>query len=172
MPTINTKRFVLRSFRKGDEKSLTENINDKDIYKFTLRIPHPYTLKDGKRWIKDSIKLQKNKKKDKVNFAIDINGGVVGGIGIQNIENYKAEIGYWLGKKYWKKGIMTEALKIVTNYGFYKLKLKRIYAYVFPKNKASIYVLENNGYKCEGLLKKHALKDGKFMNGLVYAKVR
>ena len=63
-------------------------------------------------------------------------------------------------------------MKIVTNFGFNKLKLRRVYAYVFTKNKTSARVLEKNGYKFEGLLRKHANKDGRLIDSLLYAKVR
>jgi len=48
---IQTKRFILRPYRKGDEKSLVENINDKNVSKFMLNIPYPYKPKDAKKWI-------------------------------------------------------------------------------------------------------------------------
>ena len=167
MPIIKSKRFVLRPLRKGDEKSLVENINDKDIYRYTLRIPHPYTMKHAKQWI-NSVK---KKDKTKINLAIVVNGEVVGGIGLNDIQKHKAEIGYWLGKKYWNKGVMTKAVKLVTDFGFRNLKLKRIYAHIRPENKASIIVLERNRFKLEGLMRKEAFKDGKFIDALLYAKI-
>lgn len=176
---IQTKRFILRPYRKGDEKSLVENINDKNVSKFMLNIPYPYKPKDAKKWINNWLKRKKQNKKDfgfvlniNSSFALDIDGNVVGGIGLNNIEKHKAEIGYWLGKEYWDKGIMTEVVKLVTNFGFKRLKLRRIYAYIFIRNKASIRILKKNGYKCEGLLKKHHLKKGKFIDVLLYAKVK
>mgnify|MGYP001582301576 CR=1 FL=1 len=171
MIVIKSKKFVLRSFKKGDEKSLQKNINDKDIYKYTLRIPYPYTMKDAKKWVNSYLKLKGKKKKTKIMFAIDINGEVAGVIGFDPIENHKAEIGYWLAKKYWSQGIMTEAVELVTKFGFQRIKLKRITAPVFSKNKASARVLEKNGYKFEGLLRKHYFKDEKFIDALLYAKV-
>ena len=168
MIIIKSKRFILRPLTKGDENALIRNINDRYVYKYTLRIPHPYTLRHAKQWINSA----KKKDKTKINFAIDIDGEVVGGIGLNDIEKHKSDIGYWLGRKYWNKGIMTEAIKIVTNFGFNELKLRRIYAYVNVKNKASAQVLENNGYELEGLLRKYYLKDGKLMDALLYAKVK
>ncbi|MFH0868271.1 MAG: GNAT family protein [Candidatus Woesearchaeota archaeon] len=167
---IKSKKFILRPYRKGDEESLIKNINDKVIYRYTCNIPYPYKQKDAKQWIARCKK--RNKKKTEINFAIDINRKVVGGAGFLNIENHKAEIGYWLGKKYWGKGIVTEAVKLVTNFGFKKLHLKRIYATVFLKNKASARVLEKNGYKREGIMRKFHLKDGKFLDAILYAKVK
>lgn len=169
---IKSKKFILRPYRKGDEKSSQKNINDKAIYRYTLRIPYPYTMKEAKKWISQCIKSKKNKNKKEIHFAIDRNGEVIGGMGFTDIEKHKAEIGYWLGKKYWNKKIMTEAVKLMTNFGFNKLKLKRIYAKVNSKNKASTKVLENNSYKLEGLLRKDGIKKGKYIDALLYAKVK
>ena len=107
-----------------------------------------------------------------MNFAIDIEGKVIGGIGLDNIEGHEAEIGYWLGQQYSGKGIMTSAVKLVTEYGFSRLGLSRIYAYVFTFNKASARVLEKAGYKYEGKLRKNVLKEGRLIDNLLFAKVK
>ena len=172
MPIIKSKNFILREYRKGDEKSLIENINDRYIYDMTSRIPHPYKLKDARKFINKCIKLRRQKKKTAVYFAIDINGEVIGGIGIDSIEIYKGEIGYWIGRKYRNKGIATKAVKLMTDFGFKKLRLKRIYAHVLPKNKASDRVLEKNSYEFEGLLRKHHIKNGKLIDAELYAKIK
>ena len=162
----------MRPFRRGDEKSLAENINNKKIYRNTLSIPYPYTLKDAQEWVMKNLKELKKKKPAMINFVIDINGGVAGSVGLSKIEGHKAEIGYWLAEKYWNKGIMSEAVKLVTKFGFDKLKLKRIYAFVFCFNKASMRVLEKVGYKFEGILKKNSKKDGKFIDDYLFAKIK
>ena len=172
MPTIRSKQFTLRPFRRGDEESLIKNINNKKVARNTLRIPYPYKKKNARFWISHNLKLQKKKKKTGINFAIDINGKVIGSIGLDKIEVHKAEMGYWLGEKYWGQGIMTSAVKLVTKYGFTKLGLRRIYADVFPFNKASARILEKAGYKYEGRLRKDVLKDNKPKDHLLFAKVK
>lgn len=172
MVVIKSKKFILRPYRRGDEKSLQKNINDKYIYKYTLRIPHPYKLKDAKYWIGRCIKLSKKKNRTSENFAIIINDEVVGGIGLDNIDNHKGEIGYWLARKLWNHGVITEAIKVITNFGFRKLKLRRIYAHVVSNNKSSIKVLQKNRYKLEGIMRKHHFRDNKFMNIMIYAKTK
>ena len=170
--TLRSKSFVLRPFRRGDETSLRRNINNGKIYRYTLRIPHPYTLKHAKEWVHKNLQLQRKEKPSQVSFAIDSNGEVIGGIGLSSIENHKAELGYWLAEKHWGKGIMTKAVKLVCNFGFRSLKLKRIYATVQPRNKPSVGVLEKNGFLFEGIMKKSYKKDGKLLDGLMYAKTR
>ena len=172
MVIIKSKDFILRPFKKGEKDSLAENINNKKIYRNTLNIHYPYTSKDAKGWIAKNLKEAKKGKPTEVNFVIDIRGGVAGSVGFSKIDGHKAEIGYWLGEKYWGQGVMTEAVKLVTKFGFKKLKFKRIYAYVFPWNKASMRVLEKVGYKLEGILRKHVKKDNKFIDGYLFAKVR
>jgi len=172
MVIIKSKKFILRPFRKGDEKSLIKHINNRTIAKNTLRIPYPYKLKDACWWINRNLKLNRKKKKTEINFAITANREVIGGIGLDRIYGHCAEIGYWLGKKYWGQGIMTEAVKLVTKYGFEKLGLRRIYAFTFPLNKASAGVLKNAGFKYEGKLRKHVKKGNKFLDDLLFAKVK
>ena len=170
---IKANKFILRSYRKGDEKSLVENINDKNVSKFMSTVPFPYKLKDARFWINRSRKLENKKIKNEIHFAIDITGKVVGGIGLMHIEKaHKAEIGYWIGRNYWNIGIMTNVVKLMSDFGFKKLKLKRIYAKVFLKNKASAKVLEKNGFRLEGLMRKEMTKKDKLYDAYLYSKLK
>ncbi|NQU77688.1 GNAT family N-acetyltransferase [Candidatus Falkowbacteria bacterium] len=141
MPVIKSKNFTLRPYKKSDEKSLILNINNKKIYRNMSRVPYPYTSKDANEWITQTFKKAKKKESNEVNFAIAVAGEVAGGISLFDISGHKAEIGYWLGENYWGQGIMSAACKLVTKFGLEKLKLIRIYAFVFPWNKASMKVL-------------------------------
>jgi RimJ/RimL family protein N-acetyltransferase len=66
---------------------------------------------------------------------------------------------------------MTEAVKMVTKFGFNRLRLKRIYANVFPFNKTSMQILRRNGYRLEGIIRKNTKKDNKFFDDHLFAKV-
>lgn len=172
-PTIKTEHFILRPFKMSDAELVVENVNDKKIYRHTLVIPYPYTLKDAKQWFRKVINNQRKKIPESVVFAIEIDRQAVGSISINKIKReHKAEIGYWLGEKYQGKGIMTQAIKEITKYGFGELKLRRIYAQVFLFNKGSMRVLEKSGYEFEGVLKKEVKKDGKFLDCCIFAKIR
>lgn len=171
-PVIKSNKFILRPFRKGDEESLKENINNKKIHQNTLGIPYPYSLKDARAWIERNLKEMRSRKPKMLNFVIDVNKEVAGSVGFHKIEGHKAELGYWLAEKYWNRGIMTEAVKLVTKFGFEKLKFARICALVFPFNKASAKVLKKNSFKYEGKLRKHTKKGNKFLDDLLFAKIR
>ncbi len=169
--TTKTKQFILRPIKGSDASDLQRNINDRTIYRNTLHIPYPYTLKDAREWIRKSQQRQKQKRPDAVSFAIVINNRLVGGTGLHNIVwGHKAELGYWLGRKYWGQGLMTKIVREVLKYGFQELKLKRIYAFTFPHNKASARVLIKNGFKQEGYLKKNVKKAGRIIDEYIFAK--
>lgn len=172
IPVIKTKYFVLRPYKKGDEKSLKRNIDDRTIARNTSNIPFPYTAREADDWIKKNLAERKKKKPKMINFVIDIEGEVAGSVGLDNIEGHKAEAGYWLNKGYRGRGITTLAMKKITEFGFNKVGLRRIYATVFPWNKASMRVLEKAGYEFEGILKKNTKKGARFLDCYLFAKTR
>lgn len=170
---IKNKKFILRPYRESDAVSLARNINNKGIERNTLTIPYPYKLKDAKQWLKGVLKDNLKKKPERIHFVIDINNEVAGCVALSNIiYGHKSSIGYWLARPYWGQGIMTMAVKIVTDFGIKKLRLKRIDARVFYYNKASKRVLEKSGYKFEGLLKKFSKKGNKYIDEYLFAKIK
>jgi len=173
MVTIRSKRIKLRSFEKKDIETLVRILNDKGIYKNTLTIPYPYTLKHARNWVNFNLRQKNKKNKLAINFAIEVDGRLVGGIGLSNIvRDHKAEIGYWMGKEYRGQGIATEAIKLITEYALGKLKLKRVYATIFPWNEASKRVVKKNDYEFEGILKKYHKKGNKLIDAHFFAKVK
>ena len=65
---------------------------------------------------------------------------------------FSAEIGYWLGEAYWGRGIVTEALVLVTRARVRTANLLRLFALPFADNVGSIRVLEKAGYVREAIL--------------------
>jgi len=173
MAVIKTEKFILRPYRKEDQDSLVKNINNKKIARNTLYIPYPYKASNARSWINYNLKLDKKKKKEEINFVIDIGGEVAGSIGLRKIKaGHMAEMGYWMGEKYRGQGIMTSVLKEITKYGFNQLKLRRMEIRIFPFNHASRRVAEKVGYRCEGRMRKDIIKNKKFEDTLLFAKVR
>lgn len=168
---LKLSKSVVRAWEAGDEESLVRHANSRSIWR-NLRdgFPHPYTFADAKRWIEMA-----NPTTPITNFAIVVDGAAVGGIGLmlkEDVFRRSAEIGYWLGEQYWGLGIITEAVRAVTEYAFSTFDLCRVYAGVFEWNPASMRVLEKAGYEFEGRMKKSVTKDGETIDELIYAIVR
>jgi RimJ/RimL family protein N-acetyltransferase len=104
------------------------------------RFPSPYTIEDAKYFI--SIKMMEE---PITNFAIDINGEVVGVIGVDmrtDIYRKTPLLGYWISPAHRGKGIVTEAVELIANYAFTHLDVICIQANTLGNNPASMRVLE------------------------------
>jgi len=148
--------------RHANNRKVSINLRD--------RFPYPYTVGDARSWL-DSVIGHKLE----TNFAIDVAGEAVGGIGFTlqpDVGHRSAEIGYWLGEEFWCRGITTDALIAVTEYAFSNFDICRLYAHVFEWNGASARVLEKAGYTFEGRLRKSVTKEGQTIDQLMYAMIR
>lgn len=173
MTTIKSKKFILRPFRMSDAESVQKHVGHKAVIRNLSNLPYPYTLKDARFWLNEKLSEYRQKEPADIVFAIEIDGEAAGSIGLHKIvRGHKAEMGYWLGQKYWGGGVMTDAVKSIVSFGFKDLKLRRIYARVYPFNKGSMRVLEKNGFKFEGIAKKETKKENKFIDAHIFAKVR
>jgi RimJ/RimL family protein N-acetyltransferase len=170
--TINVRDGIyLSSIRLTDKLALLEHFQTKDIYETTLNIPYPYSEADADSWINKRIEQTKRQGK-KVSFAIrNTEGKLIGAVGADSLDlgtSHRAEIGYWLAKPYWGQRIMTDVVKAFIKYAFDELQLLKLTAHVFEFNISSARVLEKNGFKLEGRLRKHLRKDGKLLDARFY----
>jgi len=163
---------TIRLWQFEDLDNLVQYANNIRIWN-NLRnyFPYPYTHETGRDWLGKVVGAPL----PALNFAIDVDGEAVGGIGmILNSDVYvkSAEIGYWLGEPWWGKGIATEALRLITEHAFYYFDLVRLYAEVFETNRASMRVLEKNGFYLEGVRRKAVFKNEKLMDDYIWVKLR
>ena len=144
--------------------------NNKEVSKYTPQIPYPYSINDAVKYIREAHCDTRKKKGYRFVVVLKQTDNVIGAAGLENInlKNKNAEIGYWLGRRYWGKGLMGETVKLILKFGFEQLKLHRIYGVVFEENIASQKVLKKSGFKFEGKLRDEFFRDKKWYNGLIY----
>ena len=167
---IESKIFRLRPIVKSDAVSLAKYAHDRSVSRHTF-IPYPYTEKNALEFINRSKIINRNLTGLNLGIEYKATGEIIGGIGFNTINhNFKrAELGYWISKKYRNEGIMSEAVTLTVKYAFSKLKLKRVHAFVEPSNKASIKVLEKCGFENEGLLKKFIKQNNRYKDMCIFA---
>jgi RimJ/RimL family protein N-acetyltransferase len=161
----------VRSWEWRDRDAIVRHANNRKIsINLRDRFPHPYTAADARSWLEVVVG-----RKPETNFAIDVAGEAVGGIGFDlqpDVAHRSAEIGYWLAEEFWGRGIATEALVAVSDYAFASFNICRLYAHVFEWNRASARVLEKAGYEFEGRLRKSVTKEGQTIDQFMYAMIR
>lgn len=169
MIKLSGNEIVVREYKDTDLANLMQEINDPDIAQNTLTIPHPYTEDDAHFWITHTQKEYSREQKTSLPLAITLNNQLIGAVGLDNIQAFKAEIGYWLGKNHRGNRYVPEAVNLLVEYAFKELKLARVYAKIFKGNTGSKRVVEKCGFKYEGTLKKDEIKNGKLLDVDVYA---
>ena len=163
--------WTIRSWRLDDAAALAKYASNAAVW-INLRdsFPFPYTKEDAGAWL-GAVSMQV----PETAFAIASPQEAIGGIGLQfqyDVYRKSAELGYWLGEPFWRKGIATLAVQAITVYAFRRFDLERIYAAVFGWNMASARVLEKAGYRLEGRFRNAVFKDGRITDQLMYGIVR
>jgi [ribosomal protein S5]-alanine N-acetyltransferase len=165
-------RISLRRWAPTDPDSLVRLADNRQIWiNLKDRFPNPYTRADADGWIAHC----EAEAGTPTQFAIDLDGLAIGGIGIEplsDVHRLTADVGYWIGEPYWGNGIATAALTEMTRYAFAEFPLERIQALVFEWNPASRRVLEKAGYALEAQLARYVVKDGRLGDAYLYARLR
>jgi [ribosomal protein S5]-alanine N-acetyltransferase len=172
MKIVVNDQVLLSEFRSSDKPALIQHLNDRDIYDRTLRIPFPYTEAAAADWLALVAKITAQEGRQ-VHWAIRTAGdALIGGCGFSGFQagkSHLAEVGYWLAKPYWGRGIMTAVVQRLCQHAFEEFGLVKITAHVHPHNQASARVLEKCGFQEEGFLRKHFLKGGQFVDARLFA---
>jgi ribosomal-protein-alanine N-acetyltransferase len=161
---------LLRSWRPDDLDSLVANASHADVSRgLRDRFPYPYTGDDGRAWLARAVD-----ESDRA-WAIEIDGAAVGGVSLHpgvDVHRHSAELGYWLGRRYWGRGVMTTILATFSDRAMSAFRLHRLFATVYANNPASMRVLEKVGFEREGVQKSAVVKRGELLDLYVYARVR
>lgn len=163
------QRCTVRPWRLSDADALVRHANDADVARqLRDRFPHPYTIQNAHAFLRYATTEGRS------NLAIEVDGEAVGAIGYvsgTDIERFSAEIGYWLGRQVWGRGIATDALTTLTGHLFRERRVLRLFALPFATNLASIRVLEKAGYEREGVLRSSSVKYGEVRDQVMYARI-
>jgi RimJ/RimL family protein N-acetyltransferase len=162
---------VVRSLRTDDAEELARLANDREIWRnLKDRFPFPYAVEHANAFI-----AYCQSQTPESNFAIAVGDRLAGVIGFEHRDDVwrrSVELGYWLGREYWNRGIAAEAARAMAAWAFAQWEIDRVWAGVFDWNAASARVLEKAGFTLEGRLRKSAYKDGRAVDELIFGMVR
>ena len=169
MPVLKSERLLLRPFKKSDADDVQKLAGNKDVAKTTINIPYPYEDGMAEEWMSSHEKEYKNGNSLTLAITHKKRKYLIGAISLSIQQKFnRAEMGYWIGKKYWNNGYCTEAAFKMTAFGFEKLELHKIYATHIKENPSSGKVMQKIGMKKEGLLREHVIKWGEYKDLIQY----
>ena len=168
--TLETKRLLLRRVDNNDIKEVFALRSNPETMQY---IPRPLLKNDEEALAHIAMIDSKINANEGINWAITIKGDprLIGIIGHYRIkpEHFRAEIGYMILPEFNGKGIVTEAVCKVIQYGFEVMNLHSIEAVIDPNNLASAKVLEKNGFVKEAHLKENEFYDGRILDSVIYS---
>lgn len=166
--SIKTDRLLLRNIIDSDLENIYKGLSDPDVIKhYGISFDSQEATREQMKWFADEKQYW---------WAIcsKENGTFYGAGGLNNLskEHKKAEIGLWLLPNFWGKGIMTEALPLICNYGFEKLGIHRIEGFVESNNQNCKKAMSKLDFKLEDTMEDCEIKNGEFISLDIYAKLK
>ena len=126
--------FILEEWKEDHIAGVAKYANNEKIAgRLRDSFPYPYTKEDAQWFVGDCMEKEG---KTQLSRAIVVDGEAVGSIAVMlkdDVYCKSAELGYWLGEPFWRKGIMTRAVQQMCEEAFRRYKLVRIYAEPFPR---------------------------------------
>jgi RimJ/RimL family protein N-acetyltransferase len=173
LPTLplGTHGWCLRAWRAADAESLSQYADNERVWRnMSEAFPHPYTPALAREWVgRGHVEFGGD------NWAIAWQDEAVGGCGLhqgQGGARCNAEIGYWLGEPFWGRGVGTQVVRVLTEQAFARPEVTRVFAPVHAGNAGSMRVLEKNGFFLEAELRQSAVKAGRVIDRVQWARLR
>lgn len=170
--TIQTPNLLLKGLSPEDIKSIFENHSKAEIKSLLGHRSEEDFLKEENKYKNGYSSYNRS---FKLFLILDkASNNIIGRCGIHNwnAEHKRAEIGYVMeDENYKRKGLMTEALGAIIEYGFTKLNLNRIEALVGKENTASLRLMKKFKFVKEGELREHYFITGKHEDSVMFSKL-
>lgn len=148
-PPLGDGVVRLRPWRPADAPALVAAWSDRDVARWSPP-PRSHALVDARRWIDATPRLrERGLALDLVIAAVGPGDRVLGEVGLSDVDDDRAIIGYWVGAADRGRGHATRAVRLMSTWALRHLGLSEVTATVDPANRASLAVLRRAGFTAE-----------------------
>lgn len=187
IPILVLPNVIIRPLHPSDAPFMAKHGNHEDVSKGMRNgFPSPYELHHANSFLTNiglkqaypSHRSSPDAQLILLNYALcrRSDGAYMGGIGLMpqgDVEERTFEVGYWIGKEFWGKGYVTEAVRAFTAWVFRTFpEVLRLEACVFEGNEGSARVLLKAGFQAEGVRRKAVWKRGKVLDKQYFGMLR
>ncbi|MCD6011092.1 MAG: acetyltransferase, ribosomal protein N-acetylase [Flavipsychrobacter sp.] len=168
-PALETQRLILKEVNPKIADELFTTLSDNELMTF-FGFTDPDDLRLEKfKWQNGMTTYRMTYKR--FFLTEKATGKVFGSCSLHNWypEHRRSELGYDINDETMKnKGFMKEAVKTVLTFGFEKMGLNRVEAFIGPANEPSLRIANRLGFTEEGRLREHYNKDGELQDSIVF----
>jgi RimJ/RimL family protein N-acetyltransferase len=151
-PRIETRRLVLRAPGERDVERVAALAGDIEVSRMTSNIPHPYSRADAEAFI---VRVQALDPHEEAVFVLELEDeGTVGMISLHGRGQLGPELGYWIGRPWWGRGLASEAAAAVMAWVARDWGRRMACAFHFRDNPASGRVLVKAGFLYTGVVRR------------------
>ena len=140
-----SERLLLRPFNENDAAVTAALAGDQKVIATTFSIPEKYTESKALKWIKSHQDKWLNCEEIIYGITTHDSNQIMGAVSLFDLQDNKAELGYWIGVPYWNNGYATEAAETLIANAFTLFGLTYIHARYVKSNPASGAVLKKLG---------------------------
>jgi ribosomal-protein-alanine N-acetyltransferase len=160
-------KIELKKILLSDAKRYFEILNHPDFHYFPAK---PVSIKYEREFLKKLHQARKDSKE--YAFAITANKKIVGAAGIKiKGQPHICNIGFFIDRRYWNKGIVTKAVELLEKFIDDNLDIVRVEICMAKKNIGCRKVATKSGYTQEGIMKKFLKVNDKYHDCYLYAKI-
>lgn len=174
LPDLETERLLLRRLRPDDAPDMFKYASDPQVALYTTWEAHQ-SVEDSAAFIAAIMEGYGTDKPGSWTWGIVLkeSNKLIGTLALWGAPQHaRAEVGYAIGRPYWGRGLVAEAVIALLKLGFGQLGLNRIEARCMPQNVASARVMEKAGMSFEGVLREQMLVKGRFDDLKMYSILR
>ncbi len=161
-PELTTERLILRQLTFDDKKAIFRLRSNKEVNELIER-ETPKNLNQAEGFIQTCLDEFENENRVFWAMVLENTNQLIGTIVFHKVdlENNYAEIGYEMNPDYQDEGYMSEAMKVVLDFGIMSMNLKTIEAYTHHNNTASIALIEKFLFALQPERKDEAIEDNR-----------
>ena len=174
LPILQGERCLMRAYVAEDAEAMRTLADNPNVARNLFEgFASPYPAARAEAWCGHEA----NSGRFGYVWAITAGGVLVGTLGVRPLtglgDRCNAEIGYWLGEAFWRRGIASDAMRQATDWAFAALpQITRLYAPIFARNDGSQAVARKCGYVREGVQKQAVIRNGEVIDLAIWATYR
>ncbi len=164
-PRIETGRLVLRPIEPIDAEAVATYLDDIEVARWLVRVPHPFTVEDATAFISQCCAT--SSLGTATTLGIVLRGddrAVVRGIVALHSLDTRPEVGFWLGRPFWGNGLMSEAVEATLAWAYAELDIDAIVAGAFQGNVASLSIQARQGFEVIGMSRRPSLIEERLLD--------
>jgi RimJ/RimL family protein N-acetyltransferase len=164
-------RIVVRELHRSDIPALVAAVDGLEGREWLQSVPFPYTVDHAAEWIATTrVALTAGTAAE---LAIEVDGALAGAVGLRILgpDGASGEIGYWVASGVRHRGVATTATRLLSDFGFSTLGLRRIELNAAVANTASRRVAEKAGFELEGVRRAWRTVNGVPTDHAVYSRI-